>query len=168
MLTDAKKVSIYLKFTESHWGCGWPTLHTPYRGIYSPIDYGCQAYESASVSMKTKLDVIQHKTLRTCLGVEYDNRIRRTAITFSLDFTNIKILLQKLKAYSCHILGDYNNNLYKTSSCFRFIKKSTYCYIVMLLLVMCDPCDPLVTSYSLHLNSSYRFGIQKWFNTMYL
>jgi len=53
----------------ARWGASKTTLLTVYKAlIRSVIDYGSEAYNTASISTKAKLDVIQAKALRICCG----------------------------------------------------------------------------------------------------
>ena len=56
--------------TGTKWGATSHTLRTIYIAlIRSKIDYGCEVYNSASHSVKKKLDSIQFQALRICTGV---------------------------------------------------------------------------------------------------
>ncbi|XP_071123078.1 uncharacterized protein [Mytilus edulis] len=55
--------------TGTKWGANCSTLRTIYISmIRSKIDYGCEVYNSASYSVKKKLDSIQAQALRICAG----------------------------------------------------------------------------------------------------
>ncbi|OOZ40505.1 reverse transcriptase domain-containing protein [Solemya elarraichensis gill symbiont] len=64
-----KIINLLRYITGTQWGCHGPTLLQLYRALMrSRLDYGSQAYNSASNSMKKKLDVVVHKALRLCIG----------------------------------------------------------------------------------------------------
>ena len=49
------------------WGASKKSLLTIYKALIRPLfDYGAVAYDSASNSVKSKLDIIQAKSLRIC------------------------------------------------------------------------------------------------------
>lgn len=55
--------------TGQDWGADKQSLKDIYVGLMrSVLDYGCIVYESASVTMLKKLDIIQAKALRIILG----------------------------------------------------------------------------------------------------
>lgn len=51
----------------STWGCLWQNLLHLYKVLIRyRLDYGCQFYDSASKTIKRKLDVIHHKAFCVC------------------------------------------------------------------------------------------------------
>ncbi len=63
------RLNLMRSLTGSEWGASKQTLLTLYRTlIRSKLDYACAAYDSASKTLKAKLDVIQSKALRICCG----------------------------------------------------------------------------------------------------
>jgi len=53
----------------TRWGASKSVLLTIYKAlIRSIMDYACIAYDSASLSVKSKLDAIQYKAMRICCG----------------------------------------------------------------------------------------------------
>lgn len=53
----------------SSWGADGPTLLRIYKSLIRPIlEYGCEAFDSASDSLKANLDSIQYKALKICTG----------------------------------------------------------------------------------------------------
>ena len=64
-----KRLNLMRAVAGNSWGANKKSLLTIYRSlIRSVIDYGSIAYNSASISTKNKLDVIQHKALRIACG----------------------------------------------------------------------------------------------------
>ena len=64
-----KRINILKLLTGSKWGADKQTMVTLYKTLIRPIlDYGCGIYNSASPSIKSKLDVIQSQALRLCCG----------------------------------------------------------------------------------------------------
>jgi len=64
-----QRLNLMRKLTGTQWGASKESLLTIYRAlIRSLLDYGAEALDSASQSMKAKFDVIQAKCLRICCG----------------------------------------------------------------------------------------------------
>lgn len=64
-----KRINILKLLTGSKWGADKQTMVILYKTLIRPIlDYGCGIYNSASLSLKNKLDVIQSQCLRLCCG----------------------------------------------------------------------------------------------------
>ena len=70
MIEKCKKVLNVMRCLRGvDWGANRSALKTIYISlIRSVFDYGCVVYRSASKTLLTKLDVIQHKALRLCCG----------------------------------------------------------------------------------------------------
>lgn len=69
VLRCKKKLNILRCLTGTTWGSSSKSLLMVYRAlIRSLIDYGCEAYDSASPSVKKPLDSIQYQALRICAG----------------------------------------------------------------------------------------------------
>ena len=63
------RLNLMRSVSGTHWGASKQTQLTIYRAlIRSVIDYACSAYDSASVTAKAKLEVIQSTALRICCG----------------------------------------------------------------------------------------------------
>ena len=64
-----RRLNLLRVMAGARWGASKTTLLIVYKAlIRSVIDYGSEAYNTASVSTKAKLDVIQAKALRICCG----------------------------------------------------------------------------------------------------
>ena len=64
-----RKLNILRSLTGTSFGSSSKSLLMVYRAIIrSLLDYGCEAYDSASPSIKRKLDSIQYQALRICAG----------------------------------------------------------------------------------------------------
>lgn len=64
-----KKMNILRCLTGTPWGSSSKSLIMVYRAyIRSLLDYGCEAYDSASDNVKKVLDSIQYQCLRICAG----------------------------------------------------------------------------------------------------
>jgi len=63
------RLNLLRSLSGTHWGASKQTQLTIYRTlIRSVIDYACAAYDTASVTAKAKLEVIQSTALRICCG----------------------------------------------------------------------------------------------------
>ena len=61
-----KRLNVMRGMTGHNWGCCKTTLMLFYRcAIRSVMEYGCEAFDSASVSVKKRLDRLQHSALKT-------------------------------------------------------------------------------------------------------
>ena len=64
-----KRINVLKLLSGSKWGADKETMVTLYKTlIRSVLDYGCPVYNTASKSLKKKLDVIQSQALRLCSG----------------------------------------------------------------------------------------------------
>lgn len=64
-----KRLNLMRVMAGTRWGAGKSVLLTVYKAlIRSVMDYACIAYDTASVSVKSKLDSIQYKAMRICCG----------------------------------------------------------------------------------------------------
>jgi len=64
-----KRLNLLRVMAGAHWGASKATLLIVYKAlIRSVIDYGSEAYNTASMTIKAKLEVIQAKALRICCG----------------------------------------------------------------------------------------------------
>ena len=64
-----KRLNLLRVMAGAHWGASKATLLIVYKAlIRSVIDYGSEAYNTASMTTKAKLEVIQAKALRICCG----------------------------------------------------------------------------------------------------
>ena len=64
-----KKINILKSVAHISWGSNTKTLLMLYRSlIRSMLDYGCEAYDSASESSKKVLNSMQYMSLRICAG----------------------------------------------------------------------------------------------------
>jgi len=64
-----KRLNLLRSLTSTTWGSGKAALLTVYRAlIRSILDYGAEAFDSASAATKAKLDLIQARALRICCG----------------------------------------------------------------------------------------------------
>lgn len=70
VLKCTKVINLLRCLTGTDWGAHTPQLLQIYKAlIRSRLDYCCQVYESAFPSVKAKLDIVQSRALRVCLGV---------------------------------------------------------------------------------------------------
>ena len=64
-----KRLNIMRCLTGQSWGCGKETLMLFYRcAIRSVMEFGCEAFDSASESQKQRLEKIQYSALKTACG----------------------------------------------------------------------------------------------------
>ena len=64
-----KRMNILKCMVGNSWGSDTKTLLLLYRALIRPfLDYGCEAFNSASTNVKNKLDTIQYECLRICTG----------------------------------------------------------------------------------------------------
>ena len=64
-----KALSILRVLSHLSWGADRATLLRLYRALVrSKLDYGCEAYSSASPTVLKKLDAVHHEALRICTG----------------------------------------------------------------------------------------------------
>ena len=64
-----RKINLLRCLSGTKWGSTTKSLLMVYRAyIRSLLDYGCEAYDSASESVKKSLDSIQYQSLRICTG----------------------------------------------------------------------------------------------------
>ena len=64
-----KRLNIMRAMTGQSWGCSKKTLMLFYRcSIRSVIEYGCEAFDSATSSSKTRLDRLQYSALKSACG----------------------------------------------------------------------------------------------------
>ena len=64
-----QRLNVMRLLTSLTWGCNKQTLMLYYRcSIRSVIEYGCEAFDSASSTCKGRLDRLQHAALRTACG----------------------------------------------------------------------------------------------------
>jgi len=98
LFSSATKLWIY--YVVYHWGCDGPTLFQLYQSlIWSHTDYRCQVFDSASKTLKHKLDVVQHKALRMAMKIE----LEEFPLQICQDYLIIKYLC-KLKTCLSHPL----------------------------------------------------------------
>jgi len=64
-----KRLNLLRCISGSTWGADGPLLLRLYKALIVPvIDYGCEAYDSTTDSLKKLLDSIQYKALKICTG----------------------------------------------------------------------------------------------------
>ena len=64
-----KRLNLMRVMAGTQWGASRRTLLIVYKAlIRSVMDYACVAYDTASLSVKSKLDSVQYKALRICCG----------------------------------------------------------------------------------------------------
>jgi len=64
-----KRLNLMRVMAGTQWGASRKTLLIVYKAlIRSVMDYACVAYDTASLSVKSKLDSVQYKALRICCG----------------------------------------------------------------------------------------------------
>ena len=64
-----KRINVMKCLTGTTWGGGKDSLLVIYKAlILSVLDYGCQLYDSASPTVKKRLDIVQNQALRICCG----------------------------------------------------------------------------------------------------
>ncbi|XP_063416816.1 uncharacterized protein LOC134699058 [Mytilus trossulus] len=70
LLERSKAILNVLRYVQANnYGMGTDSLLMLYKSLLrSVLDYGCQAFNSASITVKSKLDIIQAKALRIVLG----------------------------------------------------------------------------------------------------
>lgn len=136
-----KGLNVMRCLTGTDWGCEGAALFQLYRSlIRSRLDYGCQVYNSAADSVKNKLDIIQHKALRICLGVPQTTSTMAMKVELGepplqsrRDFLIVKYFT-KLHTYPSHPLQTDLSTLYPakfhTSSFFHRAKFLTDLYSI--------------------------------------
>ena len=69
VLRCKRKLNILRTLTKTEWGSSSKSLLMVYRAMIRPLlDYGCEAYNSASDTVKKPLNSIQFQALRICAG----------------------------------------------------------------------------------------------------
>ena len=64
-----KRLNLMRVMSGTRWGVSKKVLLMVYKAlIRSIMDYGCIAYDTASLSVKSKLDSVQYKAMRICCG----------------------------------------------------------------------------------------------------
>ena len=64
-----KRINLLKVLAGSKWGADKETMLIVYKGlILSCMDYGCEVYDSATKTLKNKLEVVQNQALRLCSG----------------------------------------------------------------------------------------------------
>ena len=104
-----KRLNLLRCISGNSWGADCKILYQFYTALIKPIvEYGCEAFDSASNTMKQKLDSIQYQALTICTGAIHGSPLYRLQIEcgdppFALRRQSLRNLYgTKIKAHKNH------------------------------------------------------------------